>query len=155
MKIILGLYQQIIDELLIQATRSSNDEKDFCDIVYQVADLDSSLSVDVDKILEMKLGITQKDKNPIYSYKISKDNMKSFYYKREGITEPKDEKRKKFDTSTLSDDLQELSSETAISGFNDMSQNIKVAQRLAKQEQTMEDSIWGKDDEGWGVDDDW
>ena len=55
MKTILGLYQQIIDELLLQAIRSNNDEKDFCDIVYQVADLDASLSVDVDKILTMNL----------------------------------------------------------------------------------------------------
>ena len=64
MKTILGLYQQIIDELLLQAIRSNNDEKDFCDIVYQVADLDASLSVDVDKILTMNLGITQKDRKP-------------------------------------------------------------------------------------------
>lgn len=58
-------------------------------------------------------------------------------------------------SSTLGDDLQELSGETAISGFNNMSQNIKDAQRLAEQEQAKEDSVWGKEDEGWGVDDDW
>jgi hypothetical protein len=146
------LYQQIIDELLIQAVRSNNDEKDFCEIIYKVADLDSSLSVDVDKILKKQLGITQKDRKPQLS---SVHYMKSFYYKREGIIEPKDEKKKKFDANALEYDLHELSSETAISGFNDMSQNIKDAQRIAEQEQTMEDSIWGKDDEGWGVDDDW
>lgn len=69
--------------------------------------------------------------------------------------EPKDEKKKKFDTNTLSNDLQELSGETTISGFNDMSKNIRDAQKLVEQEQTKENSIWGKDDEGWGVDDDW
>lgn len=146
------IYQQVIDELLVQAVRSNNDEKDFCDIVYQVADLDSSLTVDVDKVLKMHLGITQKDRRPQLC---SKHYLKSFYYKREGIIEPIDEKKKKFNSSTLGDDLQELSSETDISGFNDMSQNIKDAQRLAEQEQAMEDSTWGKEDEGWGVDDDW
>lgn len=30
------IYQQVIDELLVQAVRSNNDKKDFCDIVYQV-----------------------------------------------------------------------------------------------------------------------
>lgn len=147
-----ALYQHIIDELLIQAIRSNNDEKDFCDIVYQVADLDSSLSVNVDKILKMNLGITQNDRKPQLS---SKYYMKSFYYKKEGIIEPKDEKKKKFDTNTLSNDLQELSGETTISRFNDMSKNIRDAQKLVEQEQTNENSIWGKDDEGWGVDDDW
>lgn len=144
-----AIYQQVIDELLIQAIRSSNNEKDFCDIVYQVADLDPSLSVDVNKVLKMHLGITQKDRKPQLC---SKYYLKSFYYKREGIIEPKDEK---FNASTLDDDLQKLSSETAISGFYDMSQNIKDAQRLAKQEQTKEDDIWKKENEGWSVDDDW
>ena len=147
-----ALYQQLIDELLIQAVRSNNDEKDFCDIIYQVADLNPSLSVDVDKILKMNLGITQKDKKPQLS---SKDYMKSFYYKKEGIIEPKDEKKKKFDTNSLANDLQELSGEVTISGFNEMSQNIRDVQNIVEQEQIMEDSIWGKDDEGWGVDDDW
>lgn len=146
------IYQQVIDELLVQAVRSNNDEKDFCEIVYQVAGIDPSLSVDVDKVLKMHLGITQKDRKPQLC---SKYYLKSFYYKREGIIEPKEEKKKKFNSSTLGDDLQELSSETAISGFNDMSQNIKDAQRLVEQEQAKEDSIWGKEDEGWGVDDDW
>ncbi len=147
-----AIYQQIIDELLVQAVRSYNDEKDFCDIVYQVAGLDPSLSVDVDKVLKMYLGITQKDRKPQLC---SKYYLKSFYYKREGIIEPKEEKKKKFNSSTLGDDLQKLSSETAISGFNDMSQNIKDVQRLAKQEQAKEDGIWGNEDEGWSVDDDW
>ena len=148
MKIILGLYQQIIDELLIQSVRSSNDEKDFCDIVYQVADLDSSLSVDIDKILTMNLGITQKDRKPQLC---SQYYMKSFYYKREGIIEkPKSEKKEKFDESTLNSDLQELSGEATISGFNEMSKSIRD-----EQAQTIEDTRWGKDDDGWGVDDDW
>lgn len=147
-----AIYQQVIDELLTQAVRSNNNEKDFCDIVYQVADLDSSLTVDIDKVLKMHLGITQKDRKPQLC---SKYYLKSFYYKHEGIIEPIDERKKKFNSSTLGDDLQELSSETAISGFNDMSQNIKDAQRLAEQEQAIEDNTWGKEDEGWGVDDDW
>lgn len=152
MKIILGLYQQIIDELLLQAIRSNNDEKDFCDIVYQVADLDTSLSVDVDKILTMNLGITQKDRKPQLS---SQYYMKSFYCKREGIVEkPKTEEKEKFDESTFNSDLYELSNETTISGFTEMSQSIKKAQKLNEQAQTTEESKWGKEDEGWDVDDD-
>ena len=146
----IAIYQQVIDELLIQAVRSKNNEKDFCDIIYQIADLDPSLTVDVDKVLKMHLGITQKDRKPQLC---SKYYLKSFYYKREGIIEPKDEK-KKFNESTLGDDLQELSSETTISGFNEMSKNLRNAQRLAEQEKVKEDDIWGKEDEGWGVDDD-
>ena len=153
MKTILGLYQQRIDELLFQAIRSNNDEKAFCDIVYQVADLDASLSVDVDKILTMNLGITQKDRKPQLS---SQYYMKSFYYKREGIVEkPKAEKMKKFDESTLNSDLYELSNETTTSGFNEMSQSIREAQKLNEQAQTIEENKWGKEDEGWSVDDDW
>ena len=144
-----AIYQQIIDELLIQAIRSTKDEKDFCDIVYQIANLDSSLTVDIDKILKMHLGITQKDKKPQLC---SKNYLKSFYYKREGIIEPKDEK-KKFDESTVETELQELSSETLISGFNDMSQNLKATKKmLAEQEQTKGDDVWGEaiDDDVWG-----
>ena len=153
MKTILGLYQQIINELLLQAIRSNNDEKDFCDIVYQVADLDDSLSVDVDKILTMNLGITQKDRKPQLS---SQYYMKSFYCKREGIVEkPKNERKKKFDESTLKSDLYELYNETTTSGFNKMSQNIRDTQKLNEQEQLLEDTGWGKDNEEWGIGDDW
>lgn len=56
-------------------------------------------------------------------------------------------------TNTLNDELQELSSETAISDFNDMSQNLKNVQNLTKQEQTMEDNVWKKEDKGWEIDD--
>lgn len=153
MKTILGLYQQIIDELLLQAIRSNNDEKDFCDIVYQIADLNTFLYVDVDKILTMNLGITQKDRKPQLS---SQYYMKSFYYKREGIVEkPKTKKKKKFDESMLNSDLYELSNETTISGFNEMSQSIREVQKLNEQAQTIEENKWGKEDEEWGIDDDW
>lgn len=147
-----AVYQQVIDELLTQAVRSYNDEKDFCDIVYQVADLDPSLSVDIDKALKMKLGITQKDRKPDLS---SKYYMKSFYCRREGIIEPKDEKNGKLGTGTLATDLQELASETSISGFNDMSQSIKDAQKLAKQEQKTEEKVAGEEDEEWSFGDGW
>lgn len=115
--------------------------------------MDTSLSVDVDKILTMNLGITQKDRKPQLS---SQYYMKSFYCKREGIVEkPKTEEKEKFDESTLNSDLYELSNETTISGFNEMSQSIKEAQKLNEQAQTIEESKWGKEDEGWDVDDDW
>ena len=97
------------------------------------------------------LGITQKDRKPQLC---SKYYLKSFYYKREGIIEPIDEK-KKFNESTLGDELKELSSEATLSGFNDMSQNIKEAQILVEQEKTMENTTLGKENEGWSVDDDW
>ena len=146
-----AIYQQVIDELLFQAVRSNNNEKDFCDIVYQVADLDPSLTVDIDKTLKKYLGITQKDRKPQLC---SKYYLKSFYYKREGIIEPIDEK-KKFNESILGDELKELSSEATLSGFNDMSQNIKETQILVEQEKTMENTTLGKENEGWSVDDDW
>lgn len=147
-----AIYQQIIDELLVQAIRSNNNEKDFCDIVYQVANLDSSLTVDIDKILKMHLGITQKDRKPQLC---SKYYLKSFYYKREGIIEPIDEKKKKFNANTLDTTLQELSSETTISEFNEMSQILKDAQKLAEQEQTTENGNLNEENKGWSVDDDW
>lgn len=82
--------------------------------------------------------------------------MKSFYYKREGIIEKtKAEKMKKFDESTLNSDLYELSNETTTSGFNEMSQSIREAQKLNEQAQTIEENKWGKENEGWSVDDDW
>lgn len=59
-------------------------------------------------------------------------------------------KKEKFDESTLNSDLQELSGEATISGFNEMSKSIRD-----EQAQTIEDTRWGKDDDGWGVDDDW
>ena len=44
--------------------------------------------------------------------------------------------KKNFSTKTLNDGLQELASEIAISGFNDMSQNLKETQKQIEQEQT-------------------
>ena len=62
---------------------------------------------------------------------------------------------KKFDESTLNSDLYELSNETTTSGFNEMSQSIREAQKLDEQAQTIEENKWGKENEGWSVDDDW
>ena len=56
--------------------------------------------------------------------------------------------------SILNSELQKLSSETAISEFNDMTQNIKGAQELNKQEQTLVDTEANKEDEGWDINDD-
>lgn len=57
-----------------------------------------------------------------------------------------------FEESSLSSDLQILSSETTISGFNDMNQNIKNVQKSREQGKTTEDTREGKKDEGWDVD---
>ena len=51
--------------------------------------------------------------------------------------------------------VSKLSSETTISGFNEMSKILKDAQKLAKQEQTAENSNLNKKNKGWSVDDDW
>lgn len=67
--------------------------------------------------------------------------------------ETPESQKKKLNTNTLNDELQELSSETAISDFNDMSQNLKNVQNLTKQEQTMEDNVCKKEDKGWEIDD--
>lgn len=62
--------------------------------------------------------------------------------------------RKIFEEGSLDSELQQLSSETTMSGFNEMSQNIRHAQRLNEQEQTLEDTKVYKEDEGWDVNDD-
>ena len=36
-----------------------------------------------------------------------------------------------------------------------MSQSIREAQKLNEQAQTIEENKWGKENEGWSVDDDW
>lgn len=51
--------------------------------------------------------------------------------------------------------VSKLSSETTISGFNKMSKILKDAQKLAKQEQTAENSNLNEENKGWSVDDDW
>ena len=52
---------------------------------------------------------------------------------------------KKFDESTLNSDLYELSNETTTSGFNEMSQSIREAQKLNEQAQTIEENKFGKE----------
>lgn len=54
---------------------------------------------------------------------------------------------KKFDESTLNSDLYELSNETTTSGFNEMSQSIREAQKLNEQAQTIEENKFGKENE--------
>lgn len=69
----------------------------------------------------------------------------------------KDEKAKaktEFDEGTLNSDLQELFIETTMSGFNEMSQNVKQAQKLNEQEQMVDGVKIDKRGEGWDVDDD-
>ena len=56
--------------------------------------------------------------------------------------------------SILNSELQKLSSKTAISEFNDMTQNIKSTQELNKQEQTLGDTEANKEYEGWDSNDD-
>lgn len=56
--------------------------------------------------------------------------------------------------SILNSELQKLSSKTAISEFNDMTQNIKSTQELNKQEQTLGDTEANKEYEGWDINDD-
>lgn len=56
--------------------------------------------------------------------------------------------------SILNSELQKLSSKTAISEFNDMTQNIKSTQELNKQEQTLGDTEENKEYEGWDINDD-
>ena len=56
--------------------------------------------------------------------------------------------------SILNSELQKLSSKTAISEFNDMTQNIKSTQELNKQEQTLGDTEANKKYEGWDINDD-
>ena len=51
--------------------------------------------------------------------------------------------------------VSKLSSETTISGFNEMSKILKDAQKLAKHEQTAENSNLNEENTGWSVDDDW
>ena len=51
--------------------------------------------------------------------------------------------------------VSKLSSETTISGFNEMSKILKDAQKLAKQEQTAENSNLNEENKGWSVNDDW
>lgn len=53
--------------------------------------------------------------------------------------------------NTLNDDLQNLSSETTISGFNDMSQNLKEKQKQIEQEQT--NDTGPKEEKGWDIND--
>ena len=60
----------------------------------------------------------------------------------------------KFEESTLNSELQQLSSETTMSGFNKMSSNIKSTQKLSEQEQMIDQIENDKADEGWDVDDD-
>lgn len=62
--------------------------------------------------------------------------------------------KKTFSEISLDSELQQLSSETTMSGFNEMSQNVKHAQRLNEQEQTLGDTKIYKEDEGWDVNDD-
>ena len=62
--------------------------------------------------------------------------------------------RKTFEEGSLDSELQQLSSETTMSGFNEMSQNVRHAQRLNEQEQTLGDTKVYKEDEGWDVNDD-
>ncbi len=59
----------------------------------------------------------------------------------------------KFEESTLNSELQELSSETTISGFNEMSSNIRNVQKSNEQEQMRDGVKTDKKDEGWDVDD--
>lgn len=63
----------------------------------------------------------------------------------------KEAKKEKFSTRTLNDDLQELASETAISGFNYMSQNLKEAQKQIEQKQT--NNLDSKEEKGWDIND--
>ena len=59
--------------------------------------------------------------------------------------------KKNFSTKTLNDGLQELASEIAISGFNDMSQNLKETQKQIEQEQT--NNLDLKKEKGWDIND--
>lgn len=59
----------------------------------------------------------------------------------------------KFEESTLNLQLQELSSKTTMSEFNEMSSNIKSVQKSNEQEQMIDGVKTDKKDEGWDVDD--
>ncbi len=59
--------------------------------------------------------------------------------------------KKTFAEGSLDSELQQLSSETTMSGFNEMSQNVKHSQRLNEQEQSFGDTKVSKEDEGWDV----
>ena len=62
--------------------------------------------------------------------------------------------QKIFAEDTLSSQLQQLSSETTMSGFNEMSKNVKQSQRLNEQEQILGDTKVSKKSEGWSINDD-
>lgn len=64
------------------------------------------------------------------------------------------DRKSELEDSILNSELQKLSSETAISEFNDMTQNIEGVQELNKQEQTLGDTEANKEDKGWGINDD-
>lgn len=113
--------QIIIDELMVQATRSGNQDKDFCDLVYQVASLSPNLSVDMDKYLKRQLGITKNDRQP---EKISKYYMKSFFNKRENIVE-QHKTPSKFQVKAMEEQLGAVISDVTMSDYNEASQNIK------------------------------
>lgn len=57
-------YQQIINELLTQTIRNADEQIELCDIIYRISELDPKLTVDMNKALQNKLGITQKDVRP-------------------------------------------------------------------------------------------
>ena len=67
--------------------------------------------------------------------------------------EQEQKSKKTFAESSLKFELQQISSETTMSGFNDMSQNVKNAQKFNEQEQTLGDTKVYKEDEGWDVND--
>lgn len=63
------------------------------------------------------------------------------------------EQKTKFEENALNSDLQELASRTTISGFREMSQNIKEIQKSNEQEQIVGKIRTDKKDEGWDVED--
>lgn len=114
-------YQQMIDELLVQTTRSYDEEKDLCDIIYRIYDLDSNLIVDMDKVLQQRIGITTNNTEP---RKISQSYMRTFYYKREAMRK-QEESQKQFSGKTLEEGLMAIASQAKLSDFNETSQTIK------------------------------
>lgn len=69
-------------------------------------------------------------------------------------TEQEQKGKEIFEESSLDSELERLCIETTMSGFNEMSQNLKHAQRLNKQEQELEDTKGYRKGEGWDFSDD-
>ena len=103
------------------------------------------------KCVSYKIDLDNKFKNGIGVNTIPRNMFKGVEETLKQLENEEQSKNKNFDTRILNDDLNELSSETTISNFNEMSQNLKETQKQIEQKQI--NDTGSKKEKGWDIND--